>query len=105
MRKIWAWLRDNCKKAWAWLRKYALNKEMFLWFLMAEAIFWSPCIVTGILAIVYDPWWWTAFGGIIAFWSGPFTPAVPLQIGLTVLLKKIFSFRKKKKEGVTCSKE
>lgn len=55
--------------------------------LVAEAIFWSPCIVTGLLAITVNPWWWTACGAVIAFWAGPFTPAMPLQFALAVALK------------------
>lgn len=82
-------MRAKMKKLWQWLRKNVLNKETFVYFILAELIFWSPCIITGLLAIIVNPWWWTAFGMICAFWAGPFTPAVPLQIGLTLLLKKI----------------
>ena len=69
---------------------------MLIFVIIAEAIFWSPCVVTGLLAVIIDPWWWTAFGAICAFWAGPFTPAVPLQIGLAVLLKKLYSKLKKR---------
>lgn len=82
------------KKLWLWLRKNVFNKEMILYVLIAEAIFWSPCIVTGILAITIDAWWWTAFGGICAFWAGPFTPAVPLQMALAIAIKKIVERKK-----------
>ena len=88
---------------WRWLRKNVLNKEMLLSVIIAELIFWSPVIVTGLLAIIIDPWWWTACTAIILFWAGPFTPAVPLQIGLAVLIKKLSSLIKRKinknKEG------
>lgn len=94
-------MKTKLKKLWAWLRKHALNKEMFLFVLIAEAIFWSPCIVTGILAVTIDPWWWTAFGAVCAFWAGPFTPAVPLQIGLAIALKKIFGVKKNEKQEHT----
>lgn len=67
---------------------------MLLWVLIAELIFWSPSIVTGILALTINPFFWTVFGGIAVFWAGPFTPAVPLQLGLALLLKKLFSGRK-----------
>ena len=82
-------MKNKIKKLWAWLRKNALNKDMALSFVIAELIFWSPCIICGILALTVNAWWWTAFGLICAFWAGPFTPAVPLQIGLAILIKKL----------------
>ena len=88
-------VKERTKKVWQWLRKNALNKQMIVYVLIAEAIFWSPCVVTALLALIVNPWWWTAFGVICAFWAGPFTPAVPLQIGLAVLIKKIVERKKK----------
>ena len=88
-------MKTALKRLWQWLRKNVLNKEMFVWVIIAELIFWSPCIVTGLLAVIIDPWWWTAFGAICAFWAGPFTPAVPLQIGLAIALKKLYEKIKK----------
>lgn len=82
------------KKIWLWLRKNVLNKQMILYVLIAEAIFWSPCIVTALLAVIISPWWWTAFGAICAFWSGPLTPAIPLQIGLAAFIKKLVERKK-----------
>ncbi len=83
------------KRAWHWLRKNVLNKQMIVYVLIAEMIFWSPCVVTALLALMVNPWWWTIFGTICAFWAGPFTPAIPLQIGLAFLLKKIIKRNKK----------
>ena len=83
-------MKTALKRLWQWLRKNVFNKEMFVWVVIAELIFWSPCIVTGLLAVIIDPWWWTAFGAFCAFWAGPFTPAVPLQIGLAIALKKLY---------------
>ena len=88
-------VKERTKKVWQWLRKNALNKQMIVYVLIAEAIFWSPCVVTALLALIVNPGWWTAFGAICAFWAGPFTPAVPLQIGLAVLIKKIVERKKK----------
>ena len=83
-------MKTALKRLWQWLRKNVFNKEMFVWVVIAELIFWSPCIVTGLLAVIIDPWWWTAFGASWAVWAGPFTPAVPLQIGLAIALKKLY---------------
>lgn len=92
-------MKEKLKRLWQWLRKNVLNKEMFIWVIIAELIFWTPCIVTGLLAIIIDPWWWTAFGAICAFWAGPFTPAVPLQIALALGLKKLYEKIKTIKRG------
>lgn len=101
-------MKEKIKKFWQWLRKNVLNKEMLIWIIIAEVIFWSPCIVTGFLAITVSSWWWTAFGAIIVFWSGPFTPAIPLQLALAVALKKLWHLiknrknkKRKKDESVT----
>lgn len=73
---------------------------MFLAVLIAEIIFWSPCIVMGILAVCVDPWYWSGFTAIIAFWAGPLTPAVLLQLGLATAIKKLLDkIFKKKKQG------
>lgn len=88
-------VKERCRKVWRWLRKNVLNKEMIVYVLIAEAIFWSPCIVVGVLAITVNSWYWTLFGAICAFWSAPLTPAVTLQIGLALLIKKIVERKKK----------
>lgn len=93
---MWTKVKRKIKQVWAWLRKNVFTKDMFLSFVLAELIFWSPCIVTGLLAIIVNPWWWTPFGAIIAFWAGPFTPAFPLQIGLALAIKKVSSLIKRK---------
>lgn len=93
-------MRNKLKRFWQWLRKNALNKETFVFFVIAELIFWLPCIVTGLFAVIINPWWWTAFGAICAFWAGPFTPAIPLQLALTVGLKKLWSVLKNKRKKI-----
>lgn len=68
---------------------------MIIYILIAELIFWSPVIVTAILALLINPWFWTATSAILLFWAGPFTPAVPLQLGLALALKGIVNKIKK----------
>lgn len=91
--RAWYWIKNKLK----WIKPTFLNKEMLVYVLIAESLFWSPCIVTAILAVTISRWWWTAFGSICAFWAGPFTPAVPLQLGLAVSLKTIHSKIKRRK--------
>ena len=98
LRTFWQSFKVKTKNRWKWLRKNVINKEMFFWVIIAELIFWSPCIVTAALAVFHSKYWWTVFGSVIAFWSGPFTPAIPLQLGLALVLKKIFSICKRKEK-------
>ena len=80
--------KEKLTKFWAWLRKTIINKEMLLAFLIAEIIFWSPCIILAILAETINPWFWTAFTAVVIFWSAPLTPGWALQIALAIFLKK-----------------
>lgn len=90
-------MKERIKKAWQWLRKHVINREMLLWVIIAELIFWLPCIVSALLAWIISPWWWTVFGAYVAFWAGPFTPAMPLQFGLAIGLKKLYEKIRKRK--------
>lgn len=92
-------MKKKLSKTWKWLRKNVFCKEMILWILIAEIIFWLPAIVCIIFALCINGWWWTAVGTYVLFWAGPFTPAMGLQFGLALLLKKIF----KRKEKVITS--
>lgn len=91
-------MKDKLKRFWRWLRREVLNRKMIVWILIAEAIFWSPCIVAGTLALIISPWYWSIVGGIMVFWAGPFTPAVPLQLGLAVGLRKLHEFIVRKRK-------
>lgn len=72
---------------------------MIIYVLIAELIFWSPVIITALLALIINPWFWTICSAIMLFWAGPFTPAVPLQIALAIGIKTIVNkLRRKKKD-------
>lgn len=87
------------KGFWKWCKETIFKKDFILFFLIAELIFWTPVIVCSLLALA-NHWWWTAVGLIITFWAAPLTPAIPLQIGLAVLLKKAYQKIKSKKAKV-----
>ena len=91
--RAWFVIKNKLK----WIKKTFLTKDMIVYVLIAEALFWSPCIVAAVLAITINRWWWTAFGSICAFWAGPFTPAVPLQLGLAIFIKTIYLKIKRRK--------
>lgn len=94
-------IRNKLRRVWRYLRTNILTKDMILWVIIAELIFWSPVIVTSILALVVNPWYCTVSSAIMLFWAGPFTPAIPLQIGLALALKGIYNkIRRKKDESI-----
>lgn len=51
--------------------------------------------MTGLLAIIVDPWYWTVFASIYAFWV-TLLPAIPIQIAFIFMFKKIIIFIKEK---------
>lgn len=73
-----------------WIKNNITRKSYLICLLIAEVIFWLPNIVTAILAITVSKWFWTVFTAIIVFWSGPFTPAVPLQLALALVIENIY---------------
>ena len=89
-------MRKKLKETWKWLRQNILTKKMILPTLIAETIFWSPVIVTTLLALIVDVRWWTAVGAICVFWAGPLTPAIPLQLALILFVSKLFKHNRKK---------
>lgn len=80
--------KEKLKHLWAWLRKNVINKDMLWAFLIAEIIFWAPCVIFVILAVTINPWFWTAFTAIVIFWTAPLTPGWALQIALALFIKK-----------------
>lgn len=90
-------MKQRLKKFWQWMKKEIFNKQMLLWFVIAEIIFWLPCVVGAILGICVNAWFWTICTVYIGFWVAPLTPAIPLQIGLAYGLKKLTELIRKKK--------
>lgn len=91
-------IRNKLKSIWRYLRTNILTKDMILWVIIAELIFWSPVIVAAMLTIMVDTWYCTVVSAILLFWAGPFTPAIPLQIGLALALKGIYNKIRRKKD-------
>lgn len=87
---MFRWIRKKLWEIWDWLRDYILDPSMVLWIVVAEILFWGPAIAGAVLGIVVNGWFWTVATVYVAFWFGPFTPAIPLQIALAVALKRIF---------------
>lgn len=92
-------IKNFWKKVWEYIKYLWKHPKTTLpAFLIAETIFWIPVWVPAILALVINPWWWTAVTAVIAFWAGPFTPAIALQIGLIAAVERLIIKIKNKKE-------
>ena len=83
-------MKTRLLNVWIWCKENIFKKDMIVWIIIAELIFWSPVIVSFILGS-FNAWWYGVGSAFILFWAGPFTPAVPLQIGLAIGLRKIYS--------------
>jgi hypothetical protein len=81
-------LKERLKSVWDWLRKHILNKQMIVPAMIGELVFWSPLIVTGLMAIFFSPYYWTVFGVIYSVWVG-ILPAIPIQLLFIFTTKKI----------------
>ncbi len=54
---------------WTWIRREVLNKRMLWCFILAEVIFWSPCIVGAILGTIVNKWFWTVCTAYIGLYD------------------------------------
>lgn len=104
MKKLWRSFKAFWIKVWNYIKYLCKHPRTTLpAFCIAELIFWIPFWVPALLAIIVNPWWWTVVGAVTAFWAGPFTPAIALQVGFIALIERIFvkiKNRKEKKENV-----
>lgn len=96
-------MKEKIKLFW----KRILDYIKYLWknprttlpaFLIAEIIFWMPVWIPALLALIISPWWWTISLAVIAFWAGPITPAIALQIGFIAAIERLIVKIKNKKE-------
>lgn len=61
-------------------------------FLMAETIFWIPVWLPTLLYFILKiEWLWTISVSVVIFWSGPFTPAIGLQLAFIALFERWFT--------------
>ena len=90
-------MKNKLKRIWLWTKKEILNKRMLGCFIIAEAIFWSPCIIGVICGVLINEWFFTICVGYIGLWLAPFTPAIPIQLALAYGIKKIYELIKKRK--------
>jgi hypothetical protein len=61
-------------------------------FVIAELIFWLPVWLPTLLYFILKVEWLLAITtAAIAFWAGPLTPAIALQLGLIALIERWFN--------------
>ena len=89
-------MKEKLRRLWQKLRGEILNKRMFMWLIIAEVVFWAPCIVGVVLGTIVNPWGFTICTVYLAFWALPLTPAIPIQLGLAYGLKKLADFCRKR---------
>lgn len=94
LNKFWQQIKSKIKAAWEWLKAHLFTKEMVLPTIIGELIFWSPLIITGLMAILISPYYWVAFSAIYSVWVG-LLPAIPIQLLFIFTVKKIIDKIKK----------
>ena len=96
--KAWNGFKHFWISVWNYIKYLFKNpKEVLIPTLAAELVFWAPVWVCAIFAFIFSPWWWGVVTGVIAFWAGPFTPAIPLQLGLIAAFERIWNKIRKNK--------
>lgn len=98
MKTIWTKIKAALHKGAAAL-KQVKGIQGIVSILLAEIIFWMPVWLPGLLGLLVNKWWYSAAAAVVAFWAGPFTPAVPLQIGFILLIYKIIGGKRPHKEN------
>ena len=77
--------------------KDIVNKENLFAIIIAEAIFWSPLYIPGILGFIFNNEWLLGIAiGYVTFWILPCSPAIILQIALIYLIRRIETWMKTK---------
>lgn len=66
--------------------------------LIGEALFWSPLIIIGILALIISPYYWTVFAAVYFVWV-TILPAIPIQLLFIFTTHKIIQAVRRKKNG------
>ena len=103
LKNFWEKIKKFWKKVWDYI-KYLFQhpKTTLPAFLIAESIFWIPVWVPALIYFITGiEWMWGIVGAVCAFWAGPITPAIALQIGFIALVERWFikiQEKKNKKE-------
>lgn len=100
--RLLKWIWNKTVSLWKWLWQQLKDWRTFVIFVVVFLVlsfevwgFYLIGFITG------NGWWHAAASACWLFWLGPFTPFLPICIGVTLGIKKLF-YRKKtvKPKGV-----
>ncbi len=92
IKKIWKKTIDFFKWIWQECKDWkTLVIFIIVWFFLMIPV-WVGYIL---FFITKNKWHLTYATGWIIFWAGPFTPTIPLCIGITFVIKKLIKKIKK----------
>lgn len=87
LKKIWETLKDP------------LNLVIYV---IVVIMFYSPTIIGYTLSMITKNAWHSTYATAYwLFWIGPFTPAIPIQIAITLGIRKIINILKGKNKNGT----
>lgn len=96
MKRLWV----KCKAFFGWLWKQLKDKTNIIIFVIVFSVLSSEVWIPYLLAIITgNKWWWGIGSACWAFWLAPFTPFLPLCIGITFAIRKIIDKIRNKKDG------
>jgi hypothetical protein len=73
-----------------WLKENIFVKDMFVYILIAAAIFYIPLWVFIYYAASTGNDYLYGLGfAYVAFWAGPFTPTIPAIVAIAIFLKQV----------------
>lgn len=85
------------KKLFKWIWQQLKDPINLIIYICVAAVFFSPAVIGYVLAIITKNAWHTTYAtAYMLFWAGPFTPTIPLQISITLGIRKLLKTIKNK---------
>jgi hypothetical protein len=83
-----------------WLKENIFIKDMFIYIMIAIMIFYIPSWGSFIIAIITrNEYYYAVSIGWIILWAGPFTPTIPIILGIAISIQQITKRIRGKKEN------
>ena len=75
---------------WSWLKENVFVKDMFIYIFVSAVIFYIPAWGSALLGFLSGNGRYFVFSALyVGLWAGPFTPTVPLILGMAVFFKQL----------------
>lgn len=79
-----------------WIWRECKDWRTLVIFILVWLVMMSPVIVGYILYFITKNEWHLTYSNVVlVFWFGPFTPLIPICIGITFTIKKILRIKEK----------